>query len=174
MRIEILMSKLFGYSSQTYFNWKKESDKRPIINLLEKYFTKEELEEFLDSSRIARLEIYPNLDIIVNEIRNKIRKVLQNFGDFNLDDLENFVYHLKFDAVDEFLSNNKNKDVEMTTNDYLVKSRELSNQGFFTQTQILERIEKFEKIDTKTKIAYISSLGSLSYAQFKIWIQYGV
>ena len=62
MRIEILMSKLFGYSPQTYFNWKKESDKRPIINLLDKYFKKEELEEFLETGKIDKFENIENLD----------------------------------------------------------------------------------------------------------------
>ena len=46
--------KLMGFSRNTYFNWKKE--KRPIINLLEKYFTKEDLEEFLKTGKIKEFE----------------------------------------------------------------------------------------------------------------------
>ena len=40
---EIYMN-LFDVSINTYYNWKKEN--RPIINLLDKYFSKEDLEEF--------------------------------------------------------------------------------------------------------------------------------
>ncbi|MDD5407064.1 MAG: hypothetical protein PHE73_09020 [Sulfurovaceae bacterium] len=50
------MSKCFGFSPQTYFNWKKEESKRPIITLLAKYFTKEDLEEFVETGKISRLE----------------------------------------------------------------------------------------------------------------------
>lgn len=57
MRIEQLMSKLFGFSTQTYFNWKKDSKtKRPIISLLEKYFSKDDLQEFLDTGKVAKYE----------------------------------------------------------------------------------------------------------------------
>ncbi|MGD9553116.1 MAG: hypothetical protein AB7D96_05435 [Arcobacteraceae bacterium] len=49
-----IMSQLFGFSAPTYFRWKKE--KRLIINLLEKFFSKEDLEEFLQTGEIERLE----------------------------------------------------------------------------------------------------------------------
>lgn len=46
---------MFGWgSANTYYNWKKE--KRPVISLLEKYFTKEDLEEFLEYGTIERYE----------------------------------------------------------------------------------------------------------------------
>ncbi|KLE04230.1 hypothetical protein O8C74_07370 [Aliarcobacter butzleri] len=63
MRIEFLMSKLFGYSTQTYFNWKKEMDKRPILLLIEKYFSKEELETFLRTNKIEKLELIKNYSL---------------------------------------------------------------------------------------------------------------
>lgn len=47
-------SKLFQNTIRTISNWKVE--KRPIITLLEKYFTKEDLEEFLETGKISRLE----------------------------------------------------------------------------------------------------------------------
>lgn len=56
MRIEIIMSKLFGFSSQTYFNWKKNKEERKIINLLEKYLTKEDLIEFLETEKINKFD----------------------------------------------------------------------------------------------------------------------
>lgn len=50
---EIYMN-LFNVSINTYYNWKKED--RPIINLLDKYFSKEDLEEFLKTGEITKLE----------------------------------------------------------------------------------------------------------------------
>lgn len=49
-----IMSQLFDFNSSTYYRWKKE--KRPIINLLEKYFLKSDLEEFLETGRILKFE----------------------------------------------------------------------------------------------------------------------
>lgn len=54
MNKDKLMCKVFGFSSPTYFRWKKEN--RVIIKLLEKYFTDEELKEFLESGRISSKE----------------------------------------------------------------------------------------------------------------------
>ena len=70
MRIEFLMSKLFGYSTQTYFNWKKEMDKRPILLLIEKYFSKEELETFLKTKKIEKLELIK--DYTFEELGDKL------------------------------------------------------------------------------------------------------
>lgn len=85
MRIEQLMSKLFGYSAQTYFNWKKEKDTtRPIMNLMDKYFTKAELEEFLTSQKMAKLEAIKGIDVedieFILENKEMIRKLKEIKG----------------------------------------------------------------------------------------------
>jgi len=50
------IAKLIGNNEKTIYRWKKEN--RQIINLLEKYFTKQDLEQFLDKEKIDR---YDNL-----------------------------------------------------------------------------------------------------------------
>ena len=50
---EIFM-KLFDFSINTYYLWRKQG--RLIFNLLEKYFSKEDLEEFVKTGKIQRLE----------------------------------------------------------------------------------------------------------------------
>ncbi len=45
--------KVMGISQASYYRWKKE---RPVIALLEKYFTDEELIEFIETEHIARME----------------------------------------------------------------------------------------------------------------------
>lgn len=49
-----VMAALFDFNATTYYSWKKQE--RPIIRLIEKYFTKEDLEEFLNSEKISKLE----------------------------------------------------------------------------------------------------------------------
>lgn len=63
-----LMSKLFGFSAPTYFRWKKE--KRPIIDLIEKFFSKEELEEFLKTGEISKLEKVKNANNQIDNIND--------------------------------------------------------------------------------------------------------
>jgi hypothetical protein len=48
------ITNLLGVSKNSYWNYKKQ--KRPIISFLEKYFTKEDLEEYLQTGVIRRLE----------------------------------------------------------------------------------------------------------------------
>ena len=55
-----LMVKLFGFSRQSWNNWKKEE--RPIVKLLESMFTNEDISEFLETGKISRYENVDNLD----------------------------------------------------------------------------------------------------------------
>ncbi|MDT8339132.1 MAG: hypothetical protein RQ763_08025 [Sulfurimonas sp.] len=57
-----LMSTFFGFSPATYYSWRRE--RRPVILFFEKYFQKEELEEFLETGKIKRLDNYYNSLII--------------------------------------------------------------------------------------------------------------
>jgi|GEM_PF-5130120 len=56
MRVEDIYVNLFGWgSTNTYYSWKKE-EKRLIIKLLEKYFSKEDLKEFIETGKISKIE----------------------------------------------------------------------------------------------------------------------
>jgi hypothetical protein len=64
MDYKTLMSKFFGFSGATFYSWKKE--KRPIILFIEKYFSKEDVEEFLETGKVQSLEnCYNMLKIFV-------------------------------------------------------------------------------------------------------------
>ena len=54
-----------AYASLPVSNWKKE--KRPIMNFLYKYFTKEDLQEFLETGKISKLERNLSLQLINTE-----------------------------------------------------------------------------------------------------------
>ena len=63
------IKQILDIADKTYYNWKKE--KRPVITLLEKYFTQEELEEFLETGTIEKMEA----DITqAAELINKLKK----------------------------------------------------------------------------------------------------
>lgn len=51
---------IMAISRSAYFKFKKEE--RPVIALLEKYFSKEELEEFLHNGKIERFEQFNNMN----------------------------------------------------------------------------------------------------------------
>lgn len=66
MKYDEIICKLFGFSVPTYYNWKK--DNRPIIKLIDKYFTANELLEFIDKSEISKYELFSSLEYnIVDE-----------------------------------------------------------------------------------------------------------
>ena len=82
------LSDLLGNSHKTISNWKKE--KRPIINLLYKYFTKEELEEFLEKGSIKRLE----KQYIYDDFFSKYKENYFEYFRKNTGPINNFDYHL--------------------------------------------------------------------------------
>ena len=98
------IAKLVGNTERTIFAWKKEQ--RPIINLLEKYFSKQELEEFLSTGKITKLE--------KNELANKL------FSNIDYEFVENFLlegypklkpfYYLFLDSNNDYLSLHKLND----------------------------------------------------------------
>ena len=56
---------LLDISTRSYSNFSKQ--KRPIIKLLEKYFTKEDLEEFIEIGKITRIEDNKEQELLNNE-----------------------------------------------------------------------------------------------------------
>lgn len=69
MKLDEVTSLILGCSVSGFYKWKKAN--RPIINLLETYFTKEELEEFISTGKISKQELTKNLS--VNEIQELIK-----------------------------------------------------------------------------------------------------
>jgi len=49
-----VIADLIRNDPKTIYRWKKQN--RPIINLLEKYFTKQDLEEFLQTGQVKKME----------------------------------------------------------------------------------------------------------------------
>lgn len=132
MTIDVIMSKLFDFSKPTYFRWKKE--KRPIISLLDRYFSKEELEEYLNTGKIQKFENEIHINLIAQKLYNFKRRSLSylyflisndkinNVNDFNsyvqtdidnikksdtpLNKIISFLKSMKWDFQNDFISYN--------------------------------------------------------------------
>ncbi len=62
-----IMSKLLNISEKSYYRWKKK-DHSKLIDLIETHFTKEELQEFLETGKIEKQEIIKKLSF--DELKN--------------------------------------------------------------------------------------------------------
>lgn len=58
-----IFTKLFDFNPSTYYRWKEE--KRPIITLIEKYFSLQDLNEFIETGKISRFEIIEEFKMIL-------------------------------------------------------------------------------------------------------------
>ena len=63
------IKQILDIADRTYYNWKREQT--PVLSLLEKYFTKEDLEEFLETGTIERMEADTTQ---ASELINKLKK----------------------------------------------------------------------------------------------------
>ena len=148
-----LMSKLFDYSSPTYFRWKKEN--RPIIKLIEKYFSKEDLEEFLTIGKIQRLEESNNNDIqvdsnnelLIDHTKYQLKDKLQKLTDENnLEWLYNFFSKKILIHVLKNLSSHKGNTYSISTAKYFliknIQDTEVSTILKAKRNVLIKMIEK--------------------------------
>jgi len=68
------ITKLFNFTRQTWTKWQEEG--RLITKLLKKYFTTEDLEEFLTTNQIKKLELIKNLSL--EELEKKLSSTINN------------------------------------------------------------------------------------------------
>lgn len=121
-----LACEILDISTRSYSNFSKQ--KRLIITLLEKYFTKEDLQEFIEFGKINNFE--NNNSIQEYFIETKKNKYIQNFKNNNSS--------LKFVAENEyitdfyfyFLTNLKNKKNFFSTTDYEYESYFIERYDF--------------------------------------------
>jgi len=114
---EQLMVELFQFSSPTYYKWKKHEN-RPIFNLLDYAFSKSDLEEYVKTGKISKLDSLENI-IYTNHIR--ISEIIKLLSILDTDTLKN--------ALIEAL---KEKDSYFQTVEYLNYKR--------TKLEIIKKI----------------------------------
>ncbi len=72
LSFEKTITELMCFSRNTFFVWKREN--RPVMSLLKKYFSKEELQEFLETGKIKKQERLNEL-LEIEKKYNQIVKV---------------------------------------------------------------------------------------------------
>lgn len=68
MTFKETMANLFSASEGAYYKWKREN--RPIIQLIDRYFSKDDIQEFLKTGKISKLEEISELEALNNEAVN--------------------------------------------------------------------------------------------------------
>jgi len=69
-----LIVQMLGISLKSYYNWKNS---RLIITFLEKYFSESELQEFLETKKIKRLELIKGFTADELEYKTQTKKELK-------------------------------------------------------------------------------------------------
>lgn len=125
----IAMSKVFEMTPQGVGKWKKE--KRPIISLLEKYFTQTDLEEFLEYGTIEKLQFanIQNYSVQAAEFINVLNAVKKFVEFYSQEEYRGLCEEYGYNEPDVFLGYDSSDD-ELDANnsdDYLVSSENLDD-----------------------------------------------
>lgn len=111
-----LIAKIIGNTAKTIFLWRKEQ--RPIIKLLDKYFSDSDLKEFLDSGSISSLDQVKTYQTISSYYINYFIDYLVSFDtktDLNL----NHPIYIILDFLDYYSFDNSSKDINLIENSYI-------------------------------------------------------
>lgn len=140
---------LMGFSRNTYFNWKKEN--RPIIKLLKKYFSEEDIKEFVETGQITKFDSLSLQNKITQRKFNELFKTVDSTLDF-----EGVYLLLKFLTTykKELLDNINNYNV-------LLNMNKVERYNVF----LLHKLQEFSQ-DTEIKEYNLSE----NYAEFSIYL----
>ncbi len=128
MKREEIFTQLFQFSVPTFYNWQRE--KRPIMELLDKYFTKEDLEEFLEYGTVEKLE-FTNLQDYGNRVAEFV-KILDKLRDFLYQDYINVThtsYLEKKDEITDIEELDRSLDLYMHVSDNITEITQAENEG---------------------------------------------
>lgn len=107
-----ITEKLFGFTRQTYTKWKQED--RPIINLIEKYFSEDELREFIEYGTMEKYDfilfhnyLYAKYEFIsillaLIDVANSLNKDEEMYIDYLAYSLSRDIYPDLFETKERF------------------------------------------------------------------------
>ncbi|MBN2825823.1 MAG: hypothetical protein JXQ76_10890 [Campylobacterales bacterium] len=73
-----IYSDIFNFNTSTYYRWKKEG--RPIVAFLNKYFNESDINEFLETGKMSKLEaLNPNSDLSM--LHDELASIKKEIGD---------------------------------------------------------------------------------------------
>jgi hypothetical protein len=146
-----LACEILDISTRSYSNFSKQ--KRLIITLLEKYFTKEDLQEFIEFGKINKFENNNSIQKYFIE-RNK-DEYIKNFGN-------NFIFIFKEEYIKDFyfyfLTSLENKKNFFSTTDYEHESYFIERYNFnkaLSDYIFKNQVKEFEKRGKQNSIEAI-------------------
>jgi len=134
---------ILNISTASYYRWRKN---RKIIKMLEKYFSKEDLEEFLNTEKIDRLEQNYCTEIEDFILKTAISKITEALKNKKMDDK----YTLAI--IEKAIRESKDEyDIEWKILEYLKGNAEKTMKIRNVLSETLSQIEK--KVIRKNKTA---------------------
>lgn len=86
---KVTIAKIIGNTPKSIENWEKEG--RKILELIYKYFTEEDLQEFIETGKVSRLEKnntnITDEDLMLFFADNAVFKIIETLKEFSLDEL---------------------------------------------------------------------------------------
>lgn len=135
MTFKQVMAGIFATAEGTFYKWKKEE--RPIITLLERYFSKEDLEEFLVTGKVSRYEKSKLMSDLFEEIEYRYT---QQFIHGNWCSLRSYYYLLANASTSSTVQTFKHEILELY-NQGLIDNYDVSS--YFENISFNETIEAY-------------------------------
>ncbi len=159
MSFEKSVLKLMCFSRNTFYVWKRED--RPIISLIEKYFTEEDIEEFLNTGKIHKFENVTSEFLFSNQLL-----YVESFAKSKSLLSEPHVKDKFKDFYFYFLLNFENIDIPFNIDTLGIKSLLTNYLYQYQMDKIKENIkivkinEKFENLKLDINDAINSTIGT--------------
>ena len=145
------LAQILGFTVQGANKWKREKNERPIISLLEKYFSDSDIEEFITTGRIRRLEekeddyfIFMLIDYVKYNLKEKLDKLLLKSNAITF--LEKYIPKKIFISILKDISNDPKLEIEKyKAKDYLIEkinSYKVSTISSLKKKELINTIKK--------------------------------
>ena len=151
---------MLGNTEKSYYRWKKEN--RPIIAFLERYFTKEDLEEFLKTGIVSKLEntedhkmSYMLLEYVRYNLSDKLANAFEAVSSWS----DKYLHKKEFIEILQSIASDPRLEIEKhNSKDFLIKAIEdYKIQGFskVKKEQIVNIFKNnFSNLECYTLIKY--------------------
>jgi len=166
-----VIKQLLQISDVSYYRWRKE---RPIFDLLESYFTKDELEEFLKTGKIEKMELIKNLtlDSLQNQVEKSPNKVFEDaMEDYIVINIKRFYkmdrnkfFNLFFPSPEFITRHLKQLETIITLNDLTIEN---ARQKFI---EFIQKVPLNKFLDSEKKREKILQEIDLEYADIELYV----
>ena len=151
---KLIASDVLGCTLASYYNWDKQE--RLIIKLLEKYFTKEDLQEFIEKGSITTLDSFnQNKNIQDIDILNKVSSLVTKQLERKISSLDSVGTKTAVNIIEDYF---QQSNVTIDIKDFNHFYKNISNiQNYYAQdiAEIeIKQIRKNFKLTEKNKEAF--------------------